>query len=208
MQRKTVPGTANGADNEVMISTTTFWFWYPDYDADRNIKLIKSLELDVDGLDIWLFVTDGFRAPTWQKEVRRHLETYKYRTFHTDFFDIDWTQEIDAAAFRQRLEELQETSDRYDVQDVVIHADFLLRDRFFLLELLQKSLPRMRISFETMDRTKKYGTNPHDFKEIFSFDKSFGLVPDVAHLNDCRAESNWREFFCAHKLASRIRFVL
>lgn len=204
----TSPCTTVCGANELLLSTTTFWFWYPDYDADRNIELIRTLELDVDGLDIWLFVTAGFRMPQFRREVRRFIESRRHVTFHTDFYDVDWAGgKPDLAEFAARLDELQRTGDEYGVRNVVIHADFLVGRNFHLLDMLRQHLPRMRVSLETMDHTKSYGTRPEDFLDIFTHDGGFGLVPDIAHINDFRGQYHWRDMLCRPELSERISYV-
>lgn len=113
----------------------------------------------------------------------------------------------DLAEFAARLDELQRTGDEYGVRNVVIHADFLVGRNFHLLDMLRRHLPRMRVSLETMDHTKSYGTRPEDFLDIFAHDGGFGLVPDIAHINDFRGQYHWRDMLCRPELSGRISYV-
>jgi hypothetical protein len=195
------------SDVKVMLSTSTFWFWNQPYDPLTSIHLIKKYDLPLDGVDIWFFATKDSIIPEFDQATIEFLNSMELLSVHTDFYDYNWRGEVDFNEFRQRLRTINNMCLQLGARDFTVHADFLIRYPEQIMSMLKTELPNVHISFEFMDKEKIYGNHPNHFKDIFKKDTSFGLVMDLAHLQDFLGEFDWTDFFYDPFLENRITYV-
>jgi len=192
---------------KIMISTSTFWFWEQPYDANKSINFIRDLNLPFDGIDIWVFATKDSKIPVFDTSAIKYLKSKELISVHTDFYDINWQHRIDFIEISQRLKNIFKFCKDIGAKDLVLHADFLVTHSLQILPLLKHELPDIRISFEFMDKDKFYGNHPDHFKRIFQLDDTFGLVVDLAHLQDFQDIFDWKSLFLEPFLYKHITFV-
>jgi hypothetical protein len=192
---------------KLVISSSTFWFWEQPYDAQKTINFIREMNLPFNGIDIWIFATKGAKMPVFDKLTIDYLQNLEIISAHTDFYDIDWQKNIDLKDFSQRLNNIFHFCKEVGIKDLIIHADFLVNHPRRILALLIEKLPNIRISFEFMDKNKLFGNHPDHFRRIFQLDDRFGLVVDLAHLQDFQNEFDWKSFFSDQFLRKHISFI-
>jgi len=200
--------TRGRSNVKLMLSTSSFWFWRQAYDPIENLRIIQDLDLNMDGVDIWLFPDqEPFRVG---KPLRSYICSFNWASLHTDFYTFDWEEEMrrkDVEEFDKQLRMIADVAAELGIGDVVIHSDFLVANRQKSVALIHRELAGLRVSVEGMDKNKTYGTHPEHFRDIFSVAHDFGFVPDIAHLLDFSDEYGWEELLLAPDLRDRCRFV-
>lgn len=190
-----------------MLSTSTFWFWRQPYDAARSVELIMAHKPSIDGVDIWFFDGQGKGLPEFNRAQLDYLRSLLLVSLHTDFFDVRWQGRVDYESFEQRLWGIRDLADKTGAGLLVIHADMLVGGQAKPLDMLAEIFDNCRVCFEFMDEEKKYGNHPEQFKDVFAGYDQFGLVLDLAHLQDFEAKFSWREFLDDPPLARRVAAV-
>jgi len=150
-------------------------------DVERVYTTLKNSGLADSGMEILLQPSILANTPKFRPNFIAEFSNHPFKTVH--ILECD-PQYLDAPKTGEQLERFSDTLSEINCSNLVIHADFFVKNIRKRYNLLRSCLPKVRVLVENTGFENHWGSRPENITTILNACPDFGLCLDIAHVHD------------------------